>query len=380
VTAADWSKEWFAIEDATYLNTAAHAALPGVALRAVETSIEANRFPHHLDDAVFFEAPVRIRTSLAKMIGARPEEIALTTGASTGLAAVAHLLTWQPGDEVLTAKGEFPLQYATWKPMEKRAGVKLRIVAPRERFMTADDLIAAITPRTRVVSVSHVRFDDGSLLDVPRVAAACHAQGAVLVLDASQSCGAVPMDVHELGADFLVAAGYKWLLSPYGTGFFWARSEHMNAARPGPYYWAAQGTDSFFELNLVDPEPSTSAKRWDAAEAATYFNFNLAAMNASVDFVLRVGPERVLEHNRRLIERLFERLPEDCVPASPLESAQRGPFGCFTARTVEKTAELYQKLQSENIIVSWRGGRIRVSPHLFNSERDIDRLVSAVCA
>jgi cysteine desulfurase / selenocysteine lyase len=380
VPAADWSKEWFAIEDATYLNTAAHAALPRVALRAVETSIEANRFPHHVDDAVFFEAPVRIRTSLAKMIGARPEEIALTTGASTGLAAVAHLLTWQPGDEVLTAKGEFPLQYATWKPMEKRAGVKLRIVAPRERFMTADDLIAAITPRTRVVSVSHVRFDDGSLLDVPRVAAACHAQGAVLVLDASQSCGAVPMDVHELGADFLVAAGYKWLLSPYGTGFFWARSEHMKTARPGPYYWAAQGTDSFLELNLVDPEPSTSAKRWDAAEAATYFNFNLAAMNASVDSVLRVGPERVLEHNRRLIELLFERLPEDCVPASPLESTQRGPYGCFTARTVEKTAELYQKLQRENIVVSWREGKIRVSPHLFNSERDIDHLVSVVCA
>jgi len=380
VTAADWSKEWFAIEDATYLNTAAHAALPRVALRGVETSIEANKFPHHVDDAVFFEAPVRIRASLAKMIGAKPEEIALTTGASSGLQAVAHLLTWQPGDEVLTAKGEFPLQYATWKPMEERAGVKLRIIAPRERFMTADDLIAAITPRTRVVSVSHVRFDDGSLLDVARVAAACHAQGALLVLDASQSCGAVPMDVHELGADFLVAAGYKWLLSPYGTGLFWARSEHLQTARPGPYYWAAQGTDSFFELNLVDPEPSRSAKRWDTAEAATYFNFNLAAMNASVEFVLRVGPEQVREHNRRLIELLFETLPDDCVPASPLESARRGPSGCFTARTAEKTAELYQKLQREKIIVSMREGKIRVSPHLFNSERDIDRLVSVVRA
>jgi len=380
VTAADWSKEWFAIEDATYLNTAAHAALPRVALRVVETSIEANKFPHHVDDAVFFEAPVRIRASLAKMIGAKPEEIALTTGASSGLQAVAHLLTWQPGDEVLTAKGEFPLQYATWKPMEERAGVKLRIIAPRERFMTADDLIAAITPRTRVVSVSHVRFDDGSLLDVARVAAACHAQGALLVLDASQSCGAVPMDVHELGADFLVAAGYKWLLSPYGTGLFWARSEHLQTARPGPYYWAAQGTDSFFELNLVDPEPSRSAKRWDTAEAATYFNFNLAAMNASVEFVLRVGPEQVREHNRRLIELLFETLPDDCVPASPLESARRGPSGCFTARTAEKTAELYQKLQREKIIVSMREGKIRVSPHLFNSERDIDRLVSVVRA
>jgi selenocysteine lyase/cysteine desulfurase len=379
-TATDWSKEWFAIEDATYLNTAAHAALPRVALRAVQTSIEANKCPHRVDDQVFFEAPVRIRASLAKLIGAKPEEIALTTGASTGVAAVAHLLTWQPGDEVLTAKGEFPVQYATWKPMEERADVKLTIAAPRDRFITADDLIAAITPRTRVVSVSHVRFDDGSLLDVARVAAACHAQGALLVLDASQSCGAVPVDVHELGADYLVAAGYKWLLSPYGTGFFWAKSDHLKMALPGPFNWTAQGTDSFFDLNFVDPQPSASAKRWDAAEVATYFNFNLAAMNASVDLVLRVGPEVVLEHNRRLIELLFERLPADCVPASPLESAQRGPYGCFTARTAEKTSELYQKLQRGKIIVSWREGRIRVAPHLFNSERDIDRLVSVARA
>src|SRR5437870_2313906 len=154
LTATDWRKEWFEIDDATYLNTAAHAAIPRVALRAVQTSIEANKFPHHVEDAVFFEAPVRIRTSLSKMIGAKPEEIALTTGASTGVAAVAHLLRWKPGDEVITAKGEFPLQYATWKPMEERAGVKFKIVAPRDRFITADDLIAAITPRTRVVSVS----------------------------------------------------------------------------------------------------------------------------------------------------------------------------------------------------------------------------------
>jgi len=212
------------------------------------------------------------------------------------------------------------------------------------------------------------------------VAAACHAQGALLVLDVSQSCGAVPMDVHELGADFLVGAGYKWLLSPYGTGFFWAKREHLTMARPGPFYWTAQATESFFDLNFVDPKPSTGAKRWDAAETATYFNFNLAAMNASVDLVSRVGPERVLEHNRRLIELLFEGLPDDCVPASPLESAQRGPYGCFTARTAEKTAELYQKLQREKIVVSWRDGKIRVSPHLFNSERDIDRLVGAARA
>src|ERR1700726_1228026 len=173
--------------------------MPKISIRAVQAALEAKKYPHHKPDSTFFEVPNRLRASLAKLIGAKPEEIALTSGASAGAAAVAYALTWKPGDEVITAKGEFPLQYATWKPMEEREGVKLKIVAPRDRFITADDLIAAMTPRTRVVSVSHVRFDDGSLLDAARVAAACHAQGALLVLDVSQSGGAVPMNVPEMG-------------------------------------------------------------------------------------------------------------------------------------------------------------------------------------
>ncbi len=376
----DWKKEWFEIEGATYLNTAAHAPIPRVSVRAVQASLEAKKFPHHVDDSAFFEVPNRLRASIARLIGSKPEEIALTTGASTGVAAVAHGLKWKPGDEIVTAKGEFPVQYATWKPMEEREGVKLKIVAPRDRFITADDLIAAMTPRTRVISVSHVRFDDGSLLDASRVAAACREQAAIFVLDVSQSCGAVPMDVSQLGADFLVCAGYKWLLSPWGTGFFWAKKEQMDALRPGPYNFLAQGAESFSALNFVDPTPSRCADRWDASEAATHFNFNLAAMDASVDFVLRVGPDLVLEHNRKLIKLLFERLPKDCAPASPLDCAQRGPSGCFIAPTPEKTAELYKRLRKQNVVVSMREGRIRVSPHLFNSEQDIDRLIAVVSA
>src|SRR6202030_3409786 len=377
-TAADWQKKWFEIADATYLNTAAHAAIPRVALHAVQTSIEVNKSPHHMDDVVFFEAPSRIRASLSKMIGAKPEEIALTTGASTGAAAVAHFLRWKPGDEVITAKGEFPLQYATWKPMEERQGVKLKIVEPRDRFITADDLIHALTPRTRVVSVSHVRFDDGSLLNAARVAAACHAQGSLLVLDVSQSCGAVPMDVHDLGADFLVCAGYKWLLSPYGTGFFWIKNEHTEKMRPGPFYWAAaEGAEIFHSIANENPKPVPGARRWDMAETSNYLNF--AAMDASLQFVLRLGPETVVAHNRKLIDFLFERLPKDrCVPTSPLDSARRGPYGCFTARTPEKTAELYHKLTKERIITSLREGNIRVSPHVYNTEQDIDRLIAAI--
>ncbi len=376
----DWRQEWFEFEDATYLNVSGQSPMPRVSLRAVQSAMEAKKYPHHKPDSTFFEVPNRIRASIARLIGGKADEIALTSGASAGAAAVAYGLTWKPGDEIITAKGEFPLQYTVWKPMEEREGLKLKIVSPRDRFLTADDLIAAMTPKTRLVSVSLVRFDDGSLLDAPRLAAACHAQEALLLLDVSQCCGALPMDVTQLGADFLVSAGYKWLLGPFGTGFFWAKSNHIGIMRPGPFYWmAVAGSDNFASLSFDDPKPAPSAKRWDAPEWASYFNFNLVAMDASVDFVVRMGPELVAAHNRRLIEFMYERLPKDrCVPASPLDPAQRGPYGCFAARSREKTAELYQLLRKENVVVSLREGNIRVSPHLYNTERDIDRLISVI--
>jgi selenocysteine lyase/cysteine desulfurase len=378
----DWRQEWFEIEDATYLNLAGQAPMPKVSIRAVQVALEAKKYPHQKPDSTFYEVPDRIRASIAKLIAAKPEEIALTSGASAGAMAVAFGLTWEPGDEIITAKGEFPLEYTTWKPMEERDGLQLKIVAPRERFISADDLIAAMTPKTRLVSVSMVRYDDGSLLDAPRLAAACHKQGALLLLDVSQCCGALPMDVNQLGADFLVCAGYKWLLSPFGTGFFWVKSEHLNTLRPGPFYWmAVAGSDNFAALNFENPKPAANAKRWDAPEWASYFNFNLVAMDTSVDLVVRMGPELVIAHNRKLIDFMFERLPKDrCVPASPLDSARRGPSGCFAARNREKTAELYQKLRKENVVVSLREGNIRVSPHLYNTERDIDRLISVITA
>ena len=376
----DWRQEWFEIEDATYLNLAGQSPMPKVSIRAVQAALEAKKYPHHKPDSTFFEVPNRIRASIAKLIGGKPEEIAVTSGASAGVAAVAYAVRWEPGDEVITAKGEFPLQYTAWKPMEEREGLKLKIVSPRARFITADDLIAAITPRTRVVSVSLVRYDDGSLLDAARVADACHKQGALLLLDASQCCGAIPMDVNQLGADFIVSAGYKWLLGPFGTGFFWVKSEHLGMVRPEPFYWLAlMESHNFGAMNFEDPKPAANAKRWDSPEWASYFNFNLAAMDVSVDFVVRMGPERVAAHNRKLIELMFERLPKDrFVIASPLDAARRGPYGCFKARSPEKTAEHYEHLRKQNVIVSLREGNIRVSPHLYNTERDIDRLISVV--
>jgi cysteine desulfurase/selenocysteine lyase len=376
----NWRDEWFEFENATYLNVAGNGPMPKVSLKAAQAAMEWKKFPQRVPDEAYFDVPNRIRASIAELIGANAEEIALTTGASTGMAAVAYGLSWKPGDEVITAKGEFPLEYTTWRPMEEREGITLKVVAPNDRFITAEDLIAALTPKTRLVSVSLTRFDDGSMIDAAKLAAACHAQGTLLLLDASQCCGATPMKVADLGADFLVSAGYKWLLSPYGTGFFWAKSEHIAKMRPGPFYWtAAEGANHFGSLVFAHPKVAAGARRWDAAETASYFN--LSAMAVSLEFVLRMKPETVAAHNRALMEIMFERLPKDrCVPASPLDPARRGPYACFSARTPEKTAELYKKLVAENVFVSLREGNLRVSPHVFNTERDIDKLIAVITA
>ena len=376
----DWRKEWFEFEEVTYLNLAGQAPLPRTSIRAAQAAIEWKKYPHQMPDSEYFELPNRVRASLAKLIGARAEEIALTTGATGGLAAVANGFDWKTDDEILIATGEFPAHFTTWKPLEAQGRLKVKVVHPRERFIAADDFIAAMGPKTKLVSASLVRFDDGSLLDAARVAQACHERGALLLLDASQCVGAMKMDVAELGADFVAAAGYKWLLSPYGTGFFWARNEHIERMRVQPFYWMAiEGAQNFSALSFEDARPAQGARRWDSPETGSFFN--LSAMDASLEFVLRVGVETVETHNRRLVEQMLDRLPKDrCVAASPADPARRGPYACFAARSPEKTAALYDTLRKAGVIVSLREGSVRVSPHLFNTERDIDRLISVVTA
>jgi selenocysteine lyase/cysteine desulfurase len=359
----------------TYLNFAAHAAIPRVALDAVQSSVAAKMRPHIVDDRSFFSVAASVRQTLATLIGANPDEVALTTGAGAGLAAIAYALKWSAGDEVVIARGEFPVQHATWKPMEEREGIKVRIAVPQGQFIQSDDLVAAMTPSTRVVSVSHVRFDDGSMLDVSSLAAACKRNGTLLVLDVSQSCGAIPMNVRSLGADFIVCAGYKYLLSPWGTGFLWTRKENLDSLRPGPYNWLSQGVESFARLNFVNPESSPSLSRWDSAEAASIYNFNLTVMEAAAKFVLDAGPALIRDHNQALIEYFFDRLPDGYRLASPRQASQRGVFGCIEVGSRADTESLFQTLRDEGFVVALREGKIRVAPHLLNSTDDMDRLL-----
>jgi cysteine desulfurase/selenocysteine lyase len=374
----DWRTEWYEFEDVAYLNLAGQAPMPRVSIRAAQEAIEWKKFPHRTPEDAYFGVPDKIRASIARLIGGAAHEVAVTTGASGGLAAVARGFDWKPEDEVLIARGEFPAHFATWKPLEDAGRLTIQMIEPRGRFIAAEDFLERIGRRTRVVSVSLVRFDDGSLLDPPRVSAACHSVGAILVLDVSQAAGAIPLDVKHLGADFAVCAGYKYLLSPFGTGFFWAREDRIEEMKPMPFYWMAlESASNFSQLGKSDWKPVRGARRWDAAETSSFFN--LAAMHVSLEFVLRAGAEAVAAHCRKLLAQMIERLPLDrCVLASPAEENARGAYACFAARTPEKTAGLYEKLRGAGVITSLREGAIRVAPHLYNTEQDIDRLVMAI--
>src|SRR5207302_8726164 len=160
--------------------------------------------------------------------------------------------------------------------------------------------------------------------------------------------------------DFIVCAGYKYLLSPWGTGFLWARPESSDSLRPGPYNWVSQGVESFARLNYVDPEPAPTLSRWDSSEAASIYNFNLTVMEASAKFVLDASPALIRDHNQALIDYFFERLPEGYRLASPRQALQRGVFGCIEVGSRGDTESLYQTLRDERFVVALREGKI---PH-----------------
>jgi cysteine desulfurase / selenocysteine lyase len=374
----DYRREFADFEGVAYLNIANQGPLPLASARAAQSAIEAKKLPYKISDALYFDLPDRIRAKLGRIIGAEEEDIALTSGASTGFSIVAAGIDWRPGDEILIGHGEFPAHYAAWLPYQRSGKVRVRVISPRGRFFTADDYIEQIGPRTRLVSASLVRFNDGSRLDAGQLARACHAAGALLLIDASQCAGAIPLAVRDLAADFVSSSGYKWLLGPYGTGFFWASRKWIDQFPCGPFYWQAlEGARNFHALPLDALRAAPGARRWDAAETGNFIN--LAAWDASLDLVVRIGVETIANYNHALVSEIVERLPRDrYVLASPPEQERRGPYLSISARNPERNREVYDKLRAEQIMVSLRENALRIAPYLYNTHEQIERVVKVL--
>jgi selenocysteine lyase/cysteine desulfurase len=371
----NYRTEFADFEGVAYLNAALQGPMPLVAAREAQAALEWKKHPYRLPDSAYFDLPDRIREKAGRVIGARPEEIAVTTGASAGLAAVAASVDWKPGDEVLVGRGEFPAHFSTWLRYEQAGKLRVRVVEPRGRFISADDYIECIGPRTRLISASLVRFDDGARLDAARLARACEKVGAVLILDLSQCAGAMELSIRDLGASMAVCSGYKWLLGPYGTGFFWIASEWIDRLPLGAvYFMALEGARNFHALPMSNLRPAPGARRWDSPETANFTN--LAAFDSSLELILRIGIDAVQRSIEALVGQIIDALPRtNCVLASPAERERRGPYVCISARDPKDTPALYDKLHAAEVSVSLRQNALRIAPHIYNTAEDISRLM-----
>lgn len=371
-------EQFFNLQGRIYLDAANHGPLPRTSVQAIQEALEWKKFPEHITNELYFDLPNRTRSAIAALIGSHPDEIAITTGATSGIQIVASSLGLRPEDEVVVAADEFPANYYPWDQAQQN-GVRVRWARPSSEFLTAQDYIAAINERTRLVALSLVSYTNANRVDLGLLGHACRERQIPVLVDGSQAVGAFPIDVHELRIDFLVCCGYKWLLSPYGTGFFFVRRERIESLAQPPVFWqAVEGAENFNTLPRSGWRLSRGARRWDAPETASFLN--LAGMEASIKWLVSVTPRRIEEYIRGLIRELIRELPGRFQLRSPRLDGCRGTFVSLAAAAPDETRFTWQRLHARGIHVSLRENALRIAPHVYNSRDDIHKLLRVLSA
>jgi cysteine desulfurase / selenocysteine lyase len=363
--------------DRVWLDTAHQGALPRAAREAGERSLAEKSDPHRITDESFTELPRRLKADLAGLIGGRPEQIVLGNSTSYGLHALSMGLPLGRGDEVLLVNGDFPATVTPWLPLRRR-GVEVRLIEPREGFLTAEDVADAITPRTRVLCTSWVFSFSGHAVDLEAIGGVCREHGVRLVVNGSQGVGARPIEARSLPIDALAGCGWKWLCGPYATGFLWLADDLAAEVETEHAYWLtgiAQGDLGSAVSYELGPDPGN--ERLDVFGTANFLSFE--PWRAAVDVVREIGIERVAEHDQVLVERLLAGLPEDRWElVSPREGPGRSTLVLIRPSGGAPVADAHGRLRRAGVDCAFRAGSLRFSPHVYNDSADIDRALEAL--
>lgn len=351
-----------------YFNHAAVGPLSTRAAEAMERHARDQRDFGALHWRAWYAEYDRLRESAARLIGARPDEIAILKNTSEGLSFVAEGLEWQEGDNVVTTGYEFPSNWTPWKRLEQR-GVACR-VAERP---TLEAIAPHVDWHTRVVTVSSVAFHNGFVAELDAIGAFCATRDILFCVDAIQSIGVLPIDVRKSQISFLAADGHKWMCGPEGAALFYVANERRDTLRVIENGWTnIEREGKFLGCGTEWLEDS---RRFEAGSLNTN---GIYGLRAALDLLLEIGmgevSRRALHVARTLAEGLESigwRVESPRPVASPIVAA--------TPPDAEKSLLWWHRqLEEANIVTAPREGMIRFSPHFYNDAAEVEKVIGAL--
>jgi selenocysteine lyase/cysteine desulfurase len=363
-------------DEVAYFNTANLSPMLRRVREAGELGLARRASPWNISSRDWFTDVERLRGRFASLIGAGEEGVALVPATSYGLAIAARSLGAIAGDEVVVLADEFPSNYYTWQRFARRTGATLVVVERGAGQSWTEATVGRIGDRTRVVAVPNVHWTNGALLDLELVSAAARAAGAALCIDASQSMGAMPLDLVGLRPDFVVAVGYKWLLGPLSVGYLYVAEQHRDGEPLEEGWINRRGSDDFTSLADYTHEYLPGARRFDVGQRT---NFGLVPMAiAALEQLLAWGVADVASLLGEITGSIGDRASALGFTVPP--ASDRGPHMLGIGLPRRAADRVNSALTEHGVVASVRDTWLRVSPHLHTTPADIDRLIDALSA
>ncbi|HEX9415337.1 MAG TPA: aminotransferase class V-fold PLP-dependent enzyme [Gaiellaceae bacterium] len=311
------------------------------------------------------------RRVFARLVDADPDEVAVTTSLSAGLSAIATGLRYARRPKIVLTDWEFPTVGQIWHAQELRGARVIHVSADGDGTIPFERFEQAIDDETAMVSITHVCYRNGAMVDVEKVVQLAHERGALVLLDAYQSAGSLPLDVRELGVDFLAAGVLKYLLGSAGLAFLYAKRDVVERIWPTATGWFAD--QNVFEMDHRDYSPAADARRFQSGTPPIP---SIYAGIAGMELMEEIGIEETRVHVRELNSRLIDGLDDlRATLATPRRPKRRGALICV--RSTDASA-LVDVLGREGIVTSSRDGNLRISAHCYNSTDDIDEVLAAL--
>jgi selenocysteine lyase/cysteine desulfurase len=369
------SRELFDVpEDIAYFNVANLAPHLHSVRRAGEGALDRRGRPWTIAPADWFSDVERLRLLFGRVIGTDAEGVALIPATSYGFAVAARNLSVEPGERIVVLAEEYPSGIYTWQQLARSTGAELCTVTRDTSRSWTEAILESLDERTAIISVPNVHWTDGALIELDRIAARAHEIDARLVIDASQSVGALPLDVTALRPDFVISVGYKWLLGPFGLGYLYVAEQHRQG-EPLEQNWILRADSEDFS-RLVDyrDELQPGARRYDVGQRT---NFELTPMAiAALEQILDWSVERIASTLGHRTAQIAARARE--LGLAPLPDAQRGPHMLGINLPEAARTRTLDALADNNCYAAIRGGSLRIAPHLHVTDRDMNSLFAGL--